>query len=394
MAEEEPAAELVRWNAAKQALLEARSIDEIAPIRNRMRAAELYARQARDREMERSALDIRLRAERRMGEVLIEIKAAGELSRGTAGAGDANVGRSTGGSEPAPPVKDEKVTLAQLGITKKLSSRAQELANMPAIEFENALNQEKDRIGREIERAPTRIVHGDDKLHNRNERERELGAKTAAMPQRLFSVIYADPDWQFMVRSPLGLDRGAENHYPTSPLHEIQSLPVGDIAAPDCLLAMWTPAAFLVEAICVAEAWGFASLLRDTETGFLTPAHLVDKLSDDFDAGSPRYITEQIWVKDKLSTGYWFRAKHEVLLFFRKGHPPAPAPGHQDLSVREDDVYVEKQREHSRKPDAFIEMLEQLYPSVAKIELFRRGPPRAGWAAWGNEVITTIEEEA
>jgi N6-adenosine-specific RNA methylase IME4 len=30
-------------------------------------------------------------------------------------------------------------------------------------------------------------------------------------------------------------------------------------------------------------------------------------------------------------------------------------------------------------------MIERLYPNLPKMELFRRGPPRPGWDAWGNE---------
>jgi N6-adenosine-specific RNA methylase IME4 len=30
-------------------------------------------------------------------------------------------------------------------------------------------------------------------------------------------------------------------------------------------------------------------------------------------------------------------------------------------------------------------MIEQYYPNVPKIELNRRGKPRPGWEAWGNE---------
>jgi N6-adenosine-specific RNA methylase IME4 len=42
-------------------------------------------------------------------------------------------------------------------------------------------------------------------------------------------------------------------------------------------------------------------------------------------------------------------------------------------------------REHSRKPDAAYEMIERMYPSLPKIELFARHE-RPGWAAWGNEI--------
>jgi N6-adenosine-specific RNA methylase IME4 len=30
-------------------------------------------------------------------------------------------------------------------------------------------------------------------------------------------------------------------------------------------------------------------------------------------------------------------------------------------------------------------MIEEYYPTLPKIELNRRGPPRPGWDAWGNE---------
>ena len=42
-------------------------------------------------------------------------------------------------------------------------------------------------------------------------------------------------------------------------------------------------------------------------------------------------------------------------------------------------------REHSRKPDAVQERIEDLYPTASKIELFARDP-RPGGAAWGTEI--------
>jgi N6-adenosine-specific RNA methylase IME4 len=41
---------------------------------------------------------------------------------------------------------------------------------------------------------------------------------------------------------------------------------------------------------------------------------------------------------------------------------------------------------HSQKPACVYQRLEQLYPRLSKLELFARGTPRRGWAAWGNEV--------
>jgi N6-adenosine-specific RNA methylase IME4 len=42
--------------------------------------------------------------------------------------------------------------------------------------------------------------------------------------------------------------------------------------------------------------------------------------------------------------------------------------------------------EHSAKPGKFLELIEAYFPTLPKIELNRRGPARAGWDAWGNEV--------
>jgi N6-adenosine-specific RNA methylase IME4 len=39
----------------------------------------------------------------------------------------------------------------------------------------------------------------------------------------------------------------------------------------------------------------------------------------------------------------------------------------------------------SAKPECFLEMIEQYFPNLPKIELNRRGPARPGWDAWGNE---------
>jgi N6-adenosine-specific RNA methylase IME4 len=42
-------------------------------------------------------------------------------------------------------------------------------------------------------------------------------------------------------------------------------------------------------------------------------------------------------------------------------------------------------REHSQKPDAAYEMIEQMYPGRKCLEMFARGKPRNGWKTWGLE---------
>ena len=81
-----------------------------------------------------------------------------------------------------------------------------------------------------------------------------------------------------------------------------------------------------------------------------------------------------------VGTGYWFRNCHELLLVGTRGNVPAPLPGTQENSI-----ITALIGEHSVKPDVILEMIESWFPTLPKIELNRRGAPREGWAAWGNE---------
>jgi N6-adenosine-specific RNA methylase IME4 len=50
-----------------------------------------------------------------------------------------------------------------------------------------------------------------------------------------------------------------------------------------------------------------------------------------------------------------------------------------------DSVQSIERTEHSRKPEEFRDIINTLYPSGKKIELFRRGDAPEGWQTWGNE---------
>jgi N6-adenosine-specific RNA methylase IME4 len=188
------------------------------------------------------------------------------------------------------------------------------------------------------------------KQERRATRERELAGKILALPTTRFGLIVADPEWRFEPWSrATGMDRAADNHYPTSVTEVIAARDVASITADDCVLYLWATAPMLPQALMVMGAWGFD------------------------------YRSQVIWSKDRTGTGYWFRNKHEILLVGVRGKIPAPAPGTQFESVITAPV-----GEHSRKPDAFLAMIERLYPSLPKIELNARRA-REGWHSWGWE---------
>jgi N6-adenosine-specific RNA methylase IME4 len=192
---------------------------------------------------------------------------------------------------------------------------------------------------------------GTTKAKRRAAREAELAMRQMALPDKRYGVIVADPEWRFEPWSrETGMDRAADNHYPTNRTEAIATRRVQDIAADDCVLFLWATAPMLEHALHVMRAWGF------------------------------EYRSQLVWDKVHIGTGYWFRNRHELLLVGTQGHVPAPAMGEQFPSL----ITIARNK-HSAKPEQFLEMIEQYFPTIPKIELNRRGPPRPGWDAWGLE---------
>ena len=76
---------LVKYEAARQALIEARSVDEIKDIHDKAEAMRAYARKAGDLEFAWWATELKLDAERKGGRILTEMAANGERDSGGLG---------------------------------------------------------------------------------------------------------------------------------------------------------------------------------------------------------------------------------------------------------------------------------------------------------------------
>ncbi|KQZ81894.1 hypothetical protein ASD64_09060 [Mesorhizobium sp. Root157] len=218
-----------------------------------------------------------------------------------------------------------------------------------------------------------------EKKERRQAREIELGTRQVALPEKKYGIIVADPEWRFEPYSTeTGMDRSADNHYPTSDVLTIMRRDVGAIADKDCVLFLWATAPMLVEAICVLDAWGFAWIERDAATGFLSP-----------NKAHARYVTNFCWVKQKMAGGYWNRGKHELLLVATRGKPIAPAQGDQLKSDFDGAAHAADATGHSAKPEDFMAWIDANWPNTPKIELNARRA-RKGWDAWGLEAPEAV----
>jgi hypothetical protein len=76
---------LVKYDSACRALAEARSVDEVKGIRDKAVAMAAYARQAKNKDLEADAVEIRMRATRRLDQLRQAQKDTVGLNTGTRG---------------------------------------------------------------------------------------------------------------------------------------------------------------------------------------------------------------------------------------------------------------------------------------------------------------------
>jgi N6-adenosine-specific RNA methylase IME4 len=137
-------------------------------------------------------------------------------------------------------------------------------------------------------------------------------------------------------------------------VRQIAALPVARMAAEDCDLYLWTTQRFLPAAFGVLEAWGF------------------------------RYCQTLVWCKTPRGTGQGglFTPTTEFALLGRRGRMP------HKRRVPSTWFQWKRTRAHSVKPEAFLDLIEQVSEGP-RLELFARRQ-RLGWDVWGDEVPCSI----
>lgn len=131
---------LAHYEAACVAIYAAETTDEVLSILDQTAMMAAYSRISQNVALEKSAFNIRLRAERKLGEMLIAQKALAPLNQG-------------GRPKNKPLVPNEGLSkspsLKDMGISYDLSSRSQKLASIPENEFEEHLENHAVRVAAE-----------------------------------------------------------------------------------------------------------------------------------------------------------------------------------------------------------------------------------------------------
>ena len=223
----------------------------------------------------------------------------------------------------------------------------------------------------ELTRAPDESLEAwmqDGTIHPEMERSevakllRQLAHEETSDPGLIegkYRVLYCDPPWQYSDRLVEGYGP-AEHHYPTLSLDQlcgVEELPngrnlVADIEAAvedNAVLFLWSTAPMLEGALRVIRAWDFA------------------------------YKTFFVWDKVRHNFGHYSSVRHESLLVSVKGSCTPEVPQLYDSVVE-----IERTGRHSEKPEYFRQLIDRLYPSGNRLELFAR-EKRRGWSCWGNE---------
>jgi N6-adenosine-specific RNA methylase IME4 len=350
---------LIKYDAACQALAEAKRVDEVKDIRDMAIAVQAYARQAQNKELEADAVEIRMRATRRLGQLMEQQKETIGLNQG---------GRPSKTGVSHTPVSS---TLASQGINKNLAKNARKFSAPSEEEFDRLVTDAREAVSRAT-RTVMRQAEIEEARRSYSSSLEQGGTvsdlRALAASGKRFGVIYADPPWEFKVYSGKGKQRSAERHYDTASLDVIKSLPVEMLAENHCALLMWAVMPELPGALDVIQAWGFE---------YKTAAFLWVK------ATKKSEVVQLDGTGLHWGMGYWTRANAELCLLATRGSPTR-------LAMDVHQVVIAPLGEHSAKPEEVRHRIERLLPGPY-LELFgRRSSP--GWMVWGNEIVAEAAE--
>ena len=347
--------ELILYDGARRAIMALPTVQEAAEFKDRAEAVRVYAIQCRDRKLELHAIEIRERAEFRIGQLLEEDgRKRGERSeehpeRNQAirealqeGATPEDVAGQFGLSErrvqaieETPPV-ERPPTLEERGIARHDAVHCRKVAALGEETLEAKQAERRQRIEDEPDTPVFGIMRGT-KAHEWKRTEPER-TPPPGWGNDQYTVIVTDPPWHF-----------PSLPYPT--LTNPQIIELGIPAAEHAHLFLW----------CTLNLQGARQVVEGL-------------------GATPKTILT--WWKPNVNVGFGGQPpmNAEFIIHGTIGRPPPLEPGLQTCFRA-----GRGGQRHSAKPDAFYEALRKATPGARRIDIFARGP-RAGFAIWGNEI--------
>ncbi|WP_186776173.1 MT-A70 family methyltransferase [Rubripirellula reticaptiva] len=307
-------AQLIALNGVQQALAVVSRVEDIKEIRDRAEAVRKYIESVGlGLEVQNKAAELKLRAERKAGEMLAEMKLHG---------GDRRSDQSA-----------DRRTLEDLGISKDQSSRWQLLAAVPENLFDDFIGQ---FTVRRVELTTAEALR-----YARTIRGPGKGGKSATEndwlpPAMLSEVLASGAKFGCIYAAPPATGDGEG----TLSIDQLCGLPIGDLAAENAHLHLWTCNEQCAAAHRVVEAWGF----------------------------KPQDIL--VWIRPKRGPGPYWRRAHELLMLGVRGDCPF-----QDKTVHSW-IKANKPR-NGGKPSAVRDLVEAVSPGPY-VELFANKTAR-GW---------------
>jgi N6-adenosine-specific RNA methylase IME4 len=303
-----------------------RDVPAAREIREEAAAVTAYLKRRRDLGLKaaQDAAEVKVRAERVLGELLAETVGPGRPGKL---------------SQPA--------TVLPEGVSRSDSSRWQQVAQVPAEDFEQHLAETRDLGEVATTAAAVRLAArlADD------ERARGFATETPPLPAGPFRTVIADPPWPLTKSERTERPaQGRRLRYRTMTVEQVESLGPQILAraADDCHLYLWVTQRFLPDGLRVLAAWGF------------------------------QYHCQLTWVKPSGFTPFSFMFNAEHVLFGYRGKLKLQRVG---LKVAFEAPAPRGQ--HSVKPDAFYDLVRQASPGPRACLFMDR--QLDGFTCWGDE---------
>ena len=255
--------------------------------------------------------------------------------------------------KPEPKIDVTKELAKRIGTGEQTASRIITINKR----IEKAIKEEKPIAGKKPEALKKELMSGSVTINEaynaiKKEERKELIQKQVEeiekgnieKPTGLFDVIAIDPPWNYGTQySSEG--RRVANPYPEMTQEQLKALEIP--AKENCVMFLWTTHKFIWDAKELLDKWGFT------------------------------YRAMLVWDKEKIGMGDLVRMQCEFCLIGIKGKPVFK----DEHGIR--DIIREPRREHSRKPDAFYELVNSLCVGD-KLDYFSR-EHREGWYSYGND---------